>query len=302
MKKYISTLGAALVTALTFTSCLGSHSDSEQTYTSRLGSTECINRVEDLETGDVYIANNGAAYQVAYNFTQGTITTDIAGLNLSPNLTGLSLRIPTLPLKVDETKGFYVCSGTDLIPENAQSAYVFNSFALRSIPGRAYNNQHAPVYCINFVLNNRYRVSVIQKDNLYFGKTNIVATDGSSNYTTQEPACRILLDTDKKTARLYYANIKFTGTSMVESFYVSDLPYTITANGYTIQAINAVNPYGLTGVKNEDATISNINVAANTATGANVSFRYESTENGVTKSYNISAPLEYYVYPDKTEN
>lgn len=303
MRKYIASLGAVIMTALTFTSCLSDHTDNKQTYTARLGSSECINRVEDLETGDVFIANNGAAYQIEFNLTENTISTQIAGLILSPNITGLSLRVPTLPLKVDEKKGFYVCSGTDLTPEGTQGAYVFTNFSLRAAPGRSYNGQGIPVYCLNYTLNNRYRVCVIQKDNYYFGKTNVTATNaGSQPYTSQEPACRIVLDGEKKTATFYYANLKFTSTSTVESFYIKDIPYTITANGYTMQMIDGVKPFSISGVKMEETTISSLNVVANVITGANISFRYEITENGETRSYNINAPLEYYLYPENDNN
>lgn len=299
MRKYIASLGAVLMTALTFTSCLSDHTDNKQTYTARLGSSECINRVEDLETGDVFIANNGAAYQIEFNFTEGTIDTQIAGLILSPNITGLSLRVPTLPLKVDEKKGFYVCSGTDLSSQETQSAYVFTNFSLRAAPGRTYNGQGVPVYCINYTLNNRYRVCVIQKDNFYFGKTNVTATTpGAQTYTSEDPVCRIVLDGTNKTATFYYANLKFSNSSAVESFYLKDVPYTVTANGYTIQLIDGVNPFSLSGVKMEETTVSNLNVVANVITGATVSYRYTVTENGETKSYNINAPLEYYIYPE----
>lgn len=291
MRKYIATLGAAIMTALSFTSCLSSNSDNEQTYTSRVVSSETFNRVEDAETGEVCVTN-GATYQFAYNFTKATIVTEISGLSLTPGSSGLSFRTPALELKIDGQKGFYYCSGTDIVPQGDQAAYVFTTYSFRSIPGRTYDNHLAPVYCLNYTLNNRYHVTVIQVDNFYFGTTTSTADDGKT-FTTVEPACHIQLNKDKMTATLAYNNLKLSNASLSKSFYVKDLPFTTTSTGYIIQHSEPVNPYDGANAKIENVEISNINVSANIATGANVTFRYKGED---SKTYDISAPLEYYVY------
>jgi len=297
MRKYFATLGAAIMTALSFTSCLNSNSDNEQTYTSRMLSSESFNRVEDAETGEVSITN-GATFQNSYNFTKATITTEISGLSLTSGSSGLSFRLPALELKIDTQKGFYYCSGTDIVPEGSQAAYIFSNYSLRSIPGRTYNNQLAPVYCLNFTLNNRYRVTVIPVDNLYFGNTTSTAEDGTS-FSTVEPSCRIVLNKDKMTASFAYNNLKLANASLNKSFYVKDIPFTLTSSGYIIQHSEPVNAYDGANAKIENVEISDINVSANIATGANVSFKYKGED---SKTYVISAPLEYYVYQQQKPN
>ncbi len=297
MRKYIATLGAAIMTALSFTSCLSSNTDNEQTYTSRMVSSESFNRIEDTETGEVCVTN-GATCQFSYNFTKATIVTEISGLSLTPGSSSLSFRTPALDLKIDEKKGFYYCTGTDIVPQGGQAAYVFSNFAFRSIPGRSYNNQLAPVYCLNYTLNNRYRVTVIPVDNLYFGNTTSIAEDGTS-FSTVEPSCRIILNKDKMTASLTYYNLKLANASLSKTFYVKDIPFTLTSSGYIIQHSEPVNAYDGANAKIENVEISDINVSANIATGANVTFQYKGED---SKTYNVSSPLEYYVYQQQNSD
>lgn len=295
MKKYLMTLGSVIVAALSLTSCLGDHANDEQKYMTRFGTNESFNRVEDLQTGDVAITN-GAMYQFNYNFTAGTVSIEVTSLNLSNGMVGLSFRIPTQELKLDAQKGFYYCTGTDIVPEGAESSYIFNNFSFRSIPNRGYDNASAPVYLLNYTINNRYRVLVISNDNLYFGTTKSTPAEGGETYSNTDGVCRIELDKDKMTARLTFTRLKVSNPAMAVSFYVKDLPFTVTPNGYSIQQSGVVTAYNGSNTAYEEIEVSDLNVSANIANGANVSFKFKDEEG---KTFNIASPLEYLIYKEQ---
>ncbi|MBO5456694.1 MAG: hypothetical protein J6A20_09275 [Muribaculaceae bacterium] len=293
MKKYFLTFCALLATALTFTSCL-STSNSENVYTATLGSAECFARVYDMETQET-ITTQGASYAFKFNFTDGTIQPEIANLQLAPNFGGLTFKLPPMTLVLDTKKGFYTCSGQNLTPVNAQSSYVFDKFSFKSIPNRAYNNLSQPVYCIDFTLNNRYQVSVYQKNNFYFGTTKAMAVDGSTNESNEDVAYNVSIDPNTNKAVLRVYNGKFAPTMGPETFGVKDLPVEFSRNGFLIRTDKAYSIYDTSNKDVEGWSMNDLIISAVNGTGANVSFKCVLGEKG---SYVVNASLEYLIYKE----
>lgn len=294
MKKYLLTLSAFILTALTFTSCLNS-SHTEEIYTSRLGSDECFNYVKDLETGESIITH-GASYIFIYNFTEALIDVQISGLQIASNFSGLSFKLPSFKMGADNKKGFYVCSGENITPVNTSENYVFNKFSFRSLPARSYNGVSQPVFCLTFTINNRYQVTVLQKDNMYFGTTNGAAIDGSALESNYDAAYAVTLDPNNKKAVLRIYNAKFGPNMMPQTFGVKDLPVEFNSAGYVIREMDKSFPLFDTSNKTiEGWSISDLSINASLNTGATIAFKCDLGENG---SFHVNAPLEYLIYPE----
>ena len=301
MKKYLLSLGVLISAALSLTSCLGSGSG-EQKYTFSYGPSDCFNRVVDNETGTTYIGLN-PIYNIVFNMTSATADIDISNLRFSAANSGVTLRLPSLPLKQDIKDAFYTASGMDLSPVGQTSSFVFDVFNFRAYPFRM-----PPVYIINYTVNDRYDVTVYPTLPTYIGSvsaTNLAPEEGKNpvfNLTPDNEAYyQLLINPENMTAMFHVANAKFADGMSRYSFATKGLPVELTADGYSVvtEAGKEYNIYSPQTVSSDTATpipgcsISDIRVNAILSTGASISFTCDLGDMG---KYSVNAVLRYLPY------
>lgn len=301
MKKYLLSLGVLISATLSLTSCLGSGSG-EQKYTFSYGPSDCFNRVVDNEAGTTYIGLN-PTYNIVFNMTSAQADIDISNLKFSSSNSGITLRLPSLPLKQDPQDAFYTASGMYLTPVGQTSSFVFDVFNFRAFPFRV-----VPAYIINYTVNDRYDVTVYPTLPTYVGSvsaTNLEPEDGkdpSFNLTPDTEAYyQLLINPENMTAMLNVANAKFADGMARYNFATKGLKVELTSDGYTVatEPGEEYNIYSPQSVSSETATpipdcsISDIRVNAVLSTGASISFNCDLGDMG---KYSVRAVLRYLIY------
>lgn len=288
MKKYLLTICLTVASALSFTSCL-SDSNTENTYKAILGSNESFARVYDTESQETY-TTQGAAYSLTFNNTQSTLTFEVSGLVLASNYGGLSFHIPSLPLKVNAQTGFVYSEGKDIVPTGAQGSYVFDDLSVKVLLNRSYENVSHPVYLINYTLNNRYKVTVYQKDNYYF------CTTPSSSTANREVMCyNVSIDPNKNTAILRVYNGKFSAGMLATTFAIKDIPVEFTSNGYILRTPldEKVKIIDTSNREVEGWSASDIYIDASLSGKVTVRFNCDLNDLG---QFNVNNTADYLIY------
>lgn len=301
MKKYLLSLGVLISAALSLTSCLGSGSG-EQKYTFSYGPSDCFNRVVDNEAGTTYIGLN-PAYNIVFNMTSAQADIDISNLKFSSSNSGITLRLPSLPLKQDPQDAFYTASGMYLTPVGQTSSFVFDSFNLRAYPFRS-----IPAYIINYTVNSRYDVTVYPTLPTYVGAvsaTNLQPEEGKNPVFNLNPDgeayYQLLINPENMTAMFHVANAKFADGMSRYSFATKGLKVELTSEGYRVatEAGKEYNIYSPQSVSSDTATpipgctISDLRINAVLSTGASISFTCDLGDMG---KYSVNAILRYLIY------
>lgn len=288
MKKYLLTICLTVASALSFTSCL-SDTNTENTYKAILGSNESFARVLDTETMET-ITTSGAAYSLTFNNTKSTLTFEVSGLLLASNYGGLSFHVPSLPLQVNAKTGFVFAEGKDIIPTGTQGSYVFNDLSVNVLLNRSYENVSHPVYLINYTINDRYKVTVYQKDNYYF------CTTPSSTTANREVMCyNVSIDPIKNTAILRVYNGKFTTNMMTTTFAIKDIPVEFTSNGYILRTTpgEELKVIDTSNREVEGWSASDINITAVLNGKVTINFNCDLGDQGKHSVYNTA---DYLIY------
>lgn len=305
MKKYLLSLGVLISAALSLTSCLGSGSG-EQKYTFSYGPSDCFNRVVDNEAGTTYIGLN-PAYNIVFNMTSAQADIDISNLKFSSSNSGITLRLPSLPLKQDPQDAFYTVSGMYLTPVGQTSSFVLDVFNFRSYPFRM-----PPAYIINYTVNDRYDVTVYPTLPTYVGAvsaTNLEPEEGKNpvlNLTPDNEAYyQLLINPESMTAMFHVSNAKYADGMSRYSFATKGLKVELTSEGYRVatEAGKEYNIYSPQSVSSDTATpipgctISDLRINAVLSTGASISFTCDLGDMG---KYSVNTTLRYLPY--NTEN
>ena len=305
MKKYLLSLGVLISAALSLTSCLGS-GNGEQKYTFSYGPSDCFNRVVDNEAGTTYIGLN-PAYNIVFNMTSAQADIDISNLKFSSSNSGITLRLPSLPLKQDPQDAFYTASGMYLTPVGQTSSFVFDSFNFRGYPFRS-----IPAYIINYTVNSRYDVTVYPTLPTYVGSvsaTNLEPEEGKNPVFNLNPDgeayYQLLINPESMTAMFHVSNAKYADGMSRYSFATKGLKVELTSEGYRVatEAGKEYNIYSPQSVSSDTATpipgctISDLRVNAVLSTGASISFTCDLGDMG---KYSVNTTLRYLPY--NTEN
>ncbi|MDE5905500.1 hypothetical protein [Duncaniella sp.] len=311
MKKYLLS-SAMLAATLSLTSCLGSSSGDEQTWTYNYGGDVCFNRVIDLQNGSEFIASS-PSYNLKYTPADAQVEITLSNILLSQGASPLSFKFPTMKYTQDALDGFIVTTGRSIVPENAagNSPYVFDSFTLRTYFGRP--NYLGSVYYIRYQLdiNNepRYEVTTYSKRNAYIGPVTATDLEDNSVYTTAnnidaqaDTYYLVILDQEKRTATLQVYNGKYSDSMTPLVFMVKDLPYTYTDYGYTIVAgtDNVLPVYTATSGEKpaEGLEMTDLSIVGNLQNGATIRFKCNLGDND---KYNVTANLRYLLYNTNKE-
>ncbi len=315
--KIIKTFALALLPAALLSSCLSSGSEPKDEATYTYGGEACFNYVTDLETGDV-ATYQGVNYSMRFDYTGETVKVDMTNLKLSSDLSGLSFKLPELPLKVDQTSGLFEIKGSNLTPENvnASSTTVFDKFTLRSNPSRMllFNNSWRlyPIYLLNYTINNRYEVACFPVVNVFVGTTVSRYTDSTGSpksYTDKESNKYVVqLNHEKKTADISFYDMKFGETLPTQSFMIKGVPVKFNNNGFTITP-EADTVYKLyyfgNGKEIEGCSLTNLR-ASSTLTSGVTAINFTVDLSALTMSYqlgvyDVSSSLGFY-FPVSNDN
>ncbi|MDE5915537.1 MAG: hypothetical protein K2G71_03065, partial [Duncaniella sp.] len=274
----------------------------EEKYTFSSGPWDCFNRVVDNEAGTTYIGLN-PAYNIVFNMTSAQADIDISNLKFSSSNSGITLRLPSLPLKQDPQDAFYTASGMYLTPVGQTSSFVFDSFNFRGYPFRS-----IPAYIINYTVNSRYDVTVYPTLPTYVGSvsaTNLEPEEGKNPVFNLNPDgeayYQLLINPENMTAMFHVANAKFADGMSRYSFATKGLKVELTSEGYRVapEAGKEYNIYSPQSVSSDTATpipgctISDLRVNAVLSTGASISFTCDLGDMG---KYSVNAILRYLIY------
>ncbi|MCM1355631.1 MAG: hypothetical protein NC212_04395 [Staphylococcus sp.] len=310
MKKSLLSFGVAAAAAISMTSCLG-NSTSDSVSTFNYGNKDCFNRVVDAQTGETSITLN-PVYTFRYNFSKESLDAELSNIKLGDGFSSLAFKLIGLSLKQDTKDGFLVSSGRDIIPYGAEQSFVFDTFNLRSLPGRRLGNYSIPVYMLTYTINNRYRVTVYPTTSFFVGSTESMTTNPDAttvSYTDKggESYYSVQLDPEKMKAKLLVAGVKFNSTMASQNFTVTNLPLELTANGYKVVS-EPGKTYEMVDPNNKviaNCSIKDININTQSMDyGTTISFRVDlqNLSEKDNAEYIAVANLRYLIYTTTDTN
>lgn len=235
MKKILLFLSITL--SLAMTSCLDNGDEPNTVMTANYA---CYNNVEDLQ-------NNPGKYELkagTYVFTM-----DVSNMKLDLAIRGnfgesgdVNLTINSLDMKLADYE--YNFSADALTPEVADG--IAGSHLIQNLKGSIHpyvitngtQVQQILVYQVSFVLDGRYRVTAISRNSYIFSQNTITTSAEGGAYSTDKTQYSVkFTDTSKADVTIYEAKFVEEMPQGI-TFTLKDLPVTLTANGYTLQADN----------------------------------------------------------------
>lgn len=304
MKKYILSFGILAAAVLSMTSCLSS-STSDQKYTFSYGNSDCFNRVVDVETGEEFIFQN-PMYSFVYNTSKMTVDIDMSNIRIGDGFSGLSFKLAGLTFQNNNKTGFLETSARDIVPYGAAQSFIFNSLSLNSLPWRSIGSNSIPAFNLSYLINNRYRVTVIPTQSVFIGTTvanNLSSDADDPTYTVaNDPSSFYVIQIDpaKMIAKLLVYGAQFSSDMTAYNFAVTNIPAKITTNGFEIKsdADQVLNLYDSSNKVIEGQTLSNLYINVNLASGAVINFNCDLGETG---KYFVNASLQYLIYNNVEE-
>lgn len=240
MKKLTILLGVLL---FSLSSCLNSDDPEYTVEATYYGQNHVVNTTND---------------EITFSKSEYKFKLDLANANASITMTGrfaneqdaVTLTIDNLPITTNSQEYSTEINSEAFSPsvDGHESDYLITDFKCSIWQLTSNDNgitQSQNLYRISFLVNGKYRVTVIDRQpNFINCTTNTVGgTTGSfqSKTTTYSVAISDKSDGGKQ-ATLYVYNSKFADKMPSMNMVFKDLPVTLDANGYTINA-NAVTPY-----------------------------------------------------------
>lgn len=270
MTRKISSLLTLIAISLTcLTSCIKESENRQDVYLN-YGGELCFNRITDLETGDVAYSLN-PSYQMLFELLHGNVTVDMTNIQVANGFSGLAFKLPAMKFELDPNTSFYVAKGTDIVPENAAGSYVFTSFRLDAMPGRTVQSTLAPVYLLEYTINNRYLVNVFPTTPILVGELNATNTaEGSTPFTSRSPYLTMRVFPEKMQANVMIGSAQFDKDMIVNDIVIKNVPLTCTQAGYSL-ALPADTPVQLYYTNDSEiskCTAENLKIDFNLSTGA----------------------------------
>lgn len=235
MKKILLFLSITL--SLAMTSCLDNGDEPNTVMTANYA---CYNNVEDLQ-------NNPGKYELkagTYVFTM-----DVSNMKLDLAIRGnfgesgdVNLTINGLDMKLADYE--YNFSADVLTPEVADG--IAGAHTIQNLKGSIHpyvitngtQVQQILVYQVSFVVDGRYRVTAISRNSYIFSQNTITTSAEGGAYSTDKTQYSVkFTDTSKADVTIYEAKFVEEMPQGI-TFTLKDLPVTLTANGYTLQADN----------------------------------------------------------------
>lgn len=281
---------AAFACILSLTSCLG-----ESTNTITQDFTPYIfNYVTDQNSQITSVSTDGT-------FTMKSSSDGLIDINLGnvklPNGAYINLELTGLNYSITENgaQRITVPSYTSVV--NGVSHQVtgfYMDLYMRYLGSQAYYL----VVC-NYVVDSQYSVRVVYTPACYWGSTMVTDKDGKV-YTNdaQTTFYGIAFSPDKSRATIACINAKFAESMPAMSLSLDDLPYTLTQNGFTIEAAEVTPTMG--GIPYPTYKITNVKATGYYGGPVYVSFTCTIDTEKVKGEYAVSAALD--VMPKNTGN
>lgn len=308
MKKHLILPALMLPLALTFTSCLKSEGNRQES-TINYGNTLCFNYVTDLQDPSAAFVSRAPQYTFNLEFYGSTIAASMSNIRLTPDGPALTFRTPELTMSTSTTGYTLYTNASDVIPEGQTQSYVFNNLTLgiieRSILNSSGAYKYSPVYNISYTVNNRYHIKVFPT---YYDVVGMVTSTGTGTTETYESNKAILSltlspsetapTTGKAAIELF--DVKFNSDVTITRILAEDVPYTVTSSGIRINTDNETvykikDPMGKE-VAGAGLSDININVAV---PGGSTSFSMHANITGLQGNstqtdYDLRGNMSYY--------
>lgn len=247
MKKSIL-LFSVIAAGMALTSCLDDD-DNKVTNTLTRSYANCFNTVYDSATGIISVTEQPKYTLTIKTSSDGNnlLKLEMTNIKLGDEIANTTFELPEMPMTISGTAAPYA-EATDVRPTNLSASQSVNfskiyvSVLDRYIHNEASNaNEFYPVYTINFVVNNRYNVTVYPTEIYYFGETTSTADADGSVYTTKSPRYAMIIDPAKKKARIDITGAQFVGAMPAMNMTFPDVEFTPGISDLTL-ASDALTP------------------------------------------------------------
>lgn len=252
--KFKSILSVVAVSALMTAVSSCSDNDTEDRY--NLPNYPSFAVVTDLTTG-TNVIDKDIRTQLSVESYDGTLSLEVSGVDIESGRQQLSFSTgdQSATIAKDGCMSFKM---NDL----QSNAGDISQLQCQFYPRFTASGGSLPFLNAGFVVDNRYKVRIVDNACVWFGETNVMTTGDPTPYISREPQYVVRFDTQKGTADLYVYNARFAA-AMPQAFNMifPDIPFTITQDGYALSSARLVPRIGDTPY--EKYVITDLNVSGN---------------------------------------
>lgn len=178
----------------------------------------------------------------------------------------VSFATPTSPYTTTEYAGWETRIGQAFTAYNVTVSSLTAGTVVRN-----YGHTMRNAYWADMIVDG-YRVSLIQTENSYYGRTDVTTIGTPNVYTTTETSYSMKLDVAAMTADIVIENAKFAANMPMQTrITIPDVPVTISHNGLHFEADEVI-PLQANGAPKPEFMITNIDGDAGQGTGLTLKF------------------------------
>lgn len=254
--KFISMLAVALVAACSFTSCIGLGEEPVPEAKLMYFTFEAKdNFVASRATGaEAYSLFGGAKTEVVIDMNSGVCNIKINDITYSADAAPVSMLMQNIQLtsqadpfqrgvQIAGPFAFTATNGTTMTIKNLNMAMLLDEN--RTFGTNENNNQPKLAGChlfLSFVVNDKYEVRLIMKENHFYGKTTSMSIDGTfPTYTSAAPKYNVSLNPTTGTADVNIEGARFM-EAMPKGINMTfpGVPFTITPSGISLFSADVI--------------------------------------------------------------
>lgn len=243
------------IASLALTSCLGTGDEPNQTISYSLKyNYSYVTDLTDDSAEPLLLA--GGEYLFNYNATKRTVTVTVENLQLSATGARYGFEINDQPFTMTE-EGSILIKVANAVSGN--SDLTISDFVVRQIGVGVNESQNAMYYDISYVVNGKWSVRVLQRNNIFAGKLTTTKLDSTDKpVVSYESNFGYALDLEKKKAILAITAVRYNNRYFSEINF-SDLTYTV--DGLAVKFIPGENIRALDYAGNpiSDFDVTNFN-------------------------------------------
>lgn len=253
LKKIV--LPAFLLAALaSMTSCLGG--DSTQTQTMGLSTANCFNIAYDYNNSETNIIPVGANTSVKIDYSAGTASVEITGLQVSPTSASYAITIADQKFTFDSSNTMIISVPSYI---DTERNVTINNFTLKYLD-RTNGYYSLPVWTVTFTMDSRYDVRIVQKEVYYWGKSTVNV--GGNVQTFTNPYYGIRFDPTNAVngvikSSLYLLDAQFSENMPTMNLQMKDIPTTVDLNRFSMNA-STIDVSTADGVTQPEYAVTNL--------------------------------------------
>ncbi len=253
--KSLKTALIGCLASLAMTSCLGTSDEPNQTITYSLKyNYSYVTDITDESAEPLLLA--GGEYLFNYNATKRTVTVSVENLQFSTTGARYGFELTDQPFTMTE-EGSILIKVANAV--SANSPLTISDFVVRQIGVGVNESQNAMYYDISYVVNGKWNVRVLQRNNIFAGKLTTTKLDSSDKpVVSYESNFGYALDLEKKTAILAITSVRYNNRYFSEINF-NDLSYTV--DGIAVKFVPGPNTRALdyAGKPISDFDVTNFN-------------------------------------------